>query len=42
LRFSVDAFREQYARYVRARWDEFRSGRTPRAAREIGGTRAYA
>jgi glycosyltransferase involved in cell wall biosynthesis len=34
LRFSVDAFREQYARYVRARWDEFCSGRMPRAARE--------
>jgi glycosyltransferase involved in cell wall biosynthesis len=34
LRFSVDAFKEQYARYVRARWDEFRSGGTPRAQLE--------
>jgi glycosyltransferase involved in cell wall biosynthesis len=34
LRFSVDAFREQYARYVRARWEEFRSGRAPRAERD--------
>jgi O-antigen biosynthesis alpha-1,3-mannosyltransferase len=33
LRFSVDAFREQYSRYVLARWDDFRSGRAARADR---------
>jgi glycosyltransferase involved in cell wall biosynthesis len=41
LRFSVEAFREQYASYVRARWDEFRSGRAPRAAREPGAARGH-
>jgi glycosyltransferase involved in cell wall biosynthesis len=34
LRFSVGAFREHYGRYVRARWEEFRSGRAPRAERD--------
>jgi glycosyltransferase involved in cell wall biosynthesis len=29
LRFSIDAFRDHYARYVRGRWDEFRSGHVP-------------
>jgi glycosyltransferase involved in cell wall biosynthesis len=33
LRFSVDAFREKYSRYVRARWDDFRSARAPGADR---------
>jgi glycosyltransferase involved in cell wall biosynthesis len=41
LRFSVDAFKEQYARYVRARWDEFRSGRTPRADLERDRARTH-
>jgi glycosyltransferase involved in cell wall biosynthesis len=34
LRFSVDVFREQYSRYVRARWDDFRARRAPNAERE--------
>jgi len=41
LRFSVDAFRERYARYVRARWDDFRSSRAPGAIRELERGRAY-
>jgi glycosyltransferase involved in cell wall biosynthesis len=41
LRFSIDAFRGEYARYVRARWDEFRSGR-PRVDREAARARGYA
>ncbi len=41
LRFSVETFREQYARYVRARWDEFRLGRAARAEREAGRARAH-
>jgi glycosyltransferase involved in cell wall biosynthesis len=40
LHFSVDTFREQYAGYVRARWDEFRSGRAQRANRERDTDRA--
>jgi glycosyltransferase involved in cell wall biosynthesis len=40
LRFSVDAFREHYARYVRTRFEEFRSGRAPRLELTEG-RRAY-
>jgi glycosyltransferase involved in cell wall biosynthesis len=34
LRFSVDAFRQQYSTYVRARWDEYRAGHAPHRDRE--------
>lgn len=39
LRFSVDAFRQQYARYVQERWSVFRSGRAAGADREPGSAR---
>jgi glycosyltransferase involved in cell wall biosynthesis len=40
-RFSVDAFREHYARYVRARWEEFLSARAQRRQRDERRIRAY-
>jgi len=40
LRFSVEVFRQQYSRYVRGRWDEFRAGRSRHADRDLGRARA--
>lgn len=42
LRFSVDVFREQYAQFVRSRWEEFSDRRQYRSAGEHARVRAYA
>ena len=43
VRFSVNVFRERYARFVHSRWEEFRSRRSPQpAVSEAERVRAYA
>lgn len=42
LRFSVDVFKERYARFVGNRWEAFRAGRAPEPEAESTRLRAYA